>query len=169
MMKKMKWIILTGTVVLIIALCCVLFILRHGSSDYGGVMDGDGMINPYAVRSFSYYRGGGMENGHYRVTLEDDELTVERRIGQKTELKKYTVPDDIRSGIEKVLFESGMKEWHGDFPESEYIALDADTVSVIIDYYDEAHIEFDSNQDVPDEGWDAVNEAMRLLEAIADK
>ena len=55
--------------VLIMALCCVLFILRHGSSDYGGVMDGDGMINPVAISTFSYYRGGGMENGHYKLKV----------------------------------------------------------------------------------------------------
>ena len=69
MMKKMKWIILTGAAVLIMALCCVLFILRHGSSNYGGVMDGDGMINPVAISTFSYYRGGGMENGHYKLKV----------------------------------------------------------------------------------------------------
>ena len=166
-MKKMKWILIIAAV--IIALGCIWLIGKPGTSAPGNVLDGDGMINPAAVSMFSYYRGGGMENGHYRVTLEADKLTVERRIGERTNRKEYTVPDDTINAIEKVLYDSGMKEWRGDFPASEYIALDADTVSVTVDYYDGAHIEFNSNQEVPGEGWDAVNETMHLLEAIADK
>lgn len=166
-MKKMKWVLIIA--VGIIAFGGIWLIGKKGTSAPGNVLDGDGMINPTAVSTFSYYRGGGMENGHYRVTLVDDKLTVERRIGERTDRKEYTVPDDTINEVEKVLYDSGMKEWRGDFPASELIALDADTVSVTIDYYDGAHIAFDSNQEVPDEGWDAVNETMHLLEAIADK
>lgn len=168
-MEKTKWFLVTGAAVLIIAFCCVLFILKQRRSNYGGVMDGDGMVNPYAVSTFSYYRGGGMENEHYRVTLEQDELTVETRIGEKTKRKKYRVPDDTLRKIENTLYDSGMKEWKGDFPDSEYFALDEDTTSISIDYADGTHIEFESTQEVPDEGWSAVKETMRLLEAIADK
>lgn len=166
-MKKMKLILIIAAVITV--LCCILLWVRHGISDHGGVLDGDGMVNPYAVSTFSYYRGGGMENEHYRVTLEQDELTVETRIGEKTKRKKYRVPDDTLRKIENTLYDSGMKEWNGDFPDSEYFALDEDTTSISIDYADGTHIEFESTQEVPDEGWSAVKETMRLLEAIADK
>ena len=166
-MKKMKWILIVAAAIIVPGI--VFLVVRPGTESPGAVLDGDGMINPAAICTFSYYRGGGMENGHYRVTLQDSELTVERRIGEKTTRKNYTVPDDTISRIESVFYDSGMKKWQGNFPESEFIALDADTVSVVIDYYDGAHIQFDSNKEVPDEGWEAVNETMHLLEAIADK
>lgn len=175
-MKKMKWILIIAAVLIVLGIVFLIVKpgdeapgVKPGAEAPGAVLDGDGMINPTAVSKFSYYCGGGMENGHYRVTLEADELTVERRTGEKTARKKYTVPDETIAEIENVLFASGMKEWRGEFPTSEYFALDADTVSVSIDYYDGAHISFNSNQEVPGEGWDSVNETMRLLEAIADK
>lgn len=79
------------------------------------------------------------------------------------------VPDETINRIEKVLYDSGMKKGPGDFPENEYQALDAETVSVTVAYGDGAFIHFDSNQKVPDGYWEAVDETMRLLEAAADK
>ena len=166
-MKKMKCILIIAAV--IIAIGFVFLAGKRGKESTGGVLDGDGMVNPYGVSLFSYDRGGGMENARYLVTLEAGELTVEKRTGEKTTVKKYEVPGDTVSEIEKILYDSGMKKRQVDFPESEYVALDADTVSVVIDYYDGAHIAFDSNHEVPKECWDAVNETMRLLEAIADR
>ena len=100
------------------------------------------------------------------VTLEADELTVEERIGDKTTRKKYIVPDETINEIEKTLYDSDMKKRFGDFPERENSTMDADTISVVVDYGDGTHIEFDSNQEVPDEVWEAVNETIRLLEVI---
>lgn len=172
-MKKMKGILIIAAAFTVI--CCVLLIFRQGISnhrnisDSGSIHGGEGTGRPYAVSSFSYYRGGGMENEHYRVTLEANKLTVENRIGQKTTRKKYKVPDDVISEIEKALNDSGMKDWSGDFPQSEFFALDADTTSIEIDFGDGTHIEFDSDQIVPDGGWEAVRKTMDLLESIADK
>ena len=166
-MKKMKVILIIAAVLIVLG--AVWFLVKPGMPGPGSVLDGDGMINPYAISLFSYDRGGGMVNAHYRVTLEANELTVEERTGQETTIKKYEVPDETISSIEKVLYDSGMKKGQGDFPENEYQALDAETVSVIVDYGDGAHIQFDSNQKVPDEYWEAVDETMRLLESIADK
>ena len=166
-MKKMTWILIIAAVIIVLG--CIFIIVRPGTSNFGNVLDGDGMINPYAISRFYYDCGGGIVNARYTVTMEADELTVERRTGEQATRKKYIVPDETISKIENVLYDSGMKNQQGDFPESEYIALDADTISVVIDYYDGAHIEFDSNQEVPDGAWEAVDETMRLLEAIADR
>ena len=166
-MKKMQYILIFAAVIIVLGF--IVLMVKPGASASGGVLDGDGMINPHAVSMFSYDRGGGMKNARYHMTLEAGELTVEKRTGQETAIKKYEVPDDTISEIENILYDSGLKKRTGVFPESENIALDADTISVIIDYYDGAHIEFNSNQEVPDEGWDAVNKTMRLLEAAADK
>lgn len=166
-MKKMKYILIIAAVV--IALGIIFFMVRKSAPGPGGVLDGDGMINPYAISTFSYDRGGGMVNAHCHVTLEANELTVEERIGQETTVKKYEVPDETINRIEKVLYDSGMKKGPGDFPENEYQALDAETVSVTVVYGDGAFIHFDSNQKVPDGYWEAVDETMRLLEAATDK
>ena len=163
-MKKMIWILIIVAVLIVLGFA--LFKERPELSKTSNVLDGDGMVNPYAISSFTYYRSSGMVNGHYRVTLEADELTVEERIGDKTTRKKYIVPDETINEIEKTLYDSDMKKRFGDFPERENSTLDADTISVVVDYCDGAHIEFDSNQEVPDEVWEAVNETMRLLEAI---
>ncbi|MBQ0100146.1 MAG: hypothetical protein KBS39_01400, partial [Lachnospiraceae bacterium] len=113
-MKKMKYILIIAAVV--IALGIVFFMVRKSAPVPGGVLDGDGMINPYAISTFSYDCGGGMVNAHCHVTLEANELTVEERIGQKTTVKKYEVPDETINRIEKVLYDSGMKKGPGDFP-----------------------------------------------------
>ena len=66
-MKKMKWILII--IAVIIAIGFVWLIGKPGTSAPGNVLDGDGMINPVAISTFSYYRGGGMENGHYKLKV----------------------------------------------------------------------------------------------------
>lgn len=169
-MKKLKWIlILLAAVILALILW---FVLKPGDGGVigggGMIMDGDGMINPAAIESISYRRGGGMLGAFYNVSLEDDRLTIEscEGNGMKTVKKTRTIsPEDIGK-IEDIIYDSGMRDW-GVLPKNDMIALDAETTSVTVYYCDGASVSFGSDDVLPEGGWDAVGEVIALLEASA--
>lgn len=180
-MTKSRIIIVVIVVIGLVALGVFMWKLFFGKRNQGGdvkpfggdihVLDGDGMINPYAIQSFTYQRGGGELGASYVLYLENDKLTVERceGNGSKTVKKTYTVPSDVFENIMNILGAAGVRQFGNDLPRREEFALDAETTSVSVYYLDGASVSFDSDRKVPDGGWKAVNEVVELLENIADK
>ena len=169
-MKKMKWLIVIIAVIAVIVLAGAGIVIGMGRVRNNQVMDGDGMINPKAIDSFYYYRGGGELNAYYSILLENTKLTVESSEGNgcKTYKDNYTVPYEVIDEIQDVIMDSGMRQWK-ELPQKDIIAMDGETTSVTVNFTDGGSVYFYSDLEVPDGGWDAVREVVKILENIADK
>ena len=171
-MKKMGIIIaIIGAVICLVG-CGITFLGKPQVDPGGNYLDGDGMINEYAIESFTYQRGGGELGAFYNLYVTNsNELTVEECEGNgcKTYKKTYELPPEALSDMERILSQAGVRRWDDSFPDSEFFALDEETVSVRIHYCDGTDKSFNSNKVIPDNGWDAVNEVVTLLETVADK
>lgn len=162
-----RWII----VVIIVLVGISLLVARNRNEHNSKLPDGDGEVNSTAIDEFTYKCGGGSLNAHYALILKGDSLSVERceGNGSKTRKKNYTVPPEMINDITDIIFKSGMRDWEGSFERSELFALDAETTSVAVSFTDDRFVSFNSDLIIPDGGWEAVNEVVRMFESIADK
>lgn len=168
-MKRMS--ILIAVAVLVIAAGIGFLIVRYVIKSRNSVMDGDGMINPDAISIFSYQRSGGSLGASYRIFTEDDQMTVESCDGNgyKTYKKTYTLPPQIIQEMQSIISKSDMRNWDRNFAEKEIFAYDAETTSVSVYFADGASVTFNSGLEIPEGGWEAVDEVVNLLGKIADK
>lgn len=127
--------------------------------------------NPEAVDYFTYNRGGGELNAFYCMYLKGNQLTVERSEGNgsKTHKKKYKVPSDVSKSIETVLANAGIRQWGNNFAIKEEVVLDGETTAVTVAFSDGTVISFSSDFIIPQGGWSAVNDVVKLLEGVANK
>lgn len=167
-MKKMVYCIIAAVVVLA---CICILIVRGLSMNNNNVLDGDGMINPMAIDSFTYRRGGGSLGADYALVLQGNSLSVEKCEGNggKTYKKSFTVPPEVIENIMSIIYDSEMRLWGSDFERSDLFVLDGETTSVTVSFSDGRSVSFDSDLIIPEGGWDTVNEVVHLLENIADK
>lgn len=161
-MKKMKTLIVVFVGILFTLLIAFL-LFRNWTK--GQIMDGDGMIKESSTIRVSYYQGGSSLGELYRITLEDNVVTIKscQGNGYPTEEKSFEIYSDIYYLIDDIVYEYGMNEWEN-MPKSEEIVLDAASTSLTIDFRNGKSIKVSSDDILPDNGWEGVNKIVELLE-----
>ncbi len=121
----------------------------------------------HPIKRVTYSKSGGDLGAYYTLELSaDGKLTSTQCEGNGYEevSKHYALPEETVKKVEKFLAKSGCYKWK-DLKQSEYLALDAPTGSVNIDYADGRQVSFNSNQILPTEG--VINSLRKLLENAA--
>ena len=125
---------------------------------------------PYSgtIKRTYFSTGGGMDGGSLEITAENtDKGYILVRMEEKKTWNAKTVKRTVKADpalfreIEELVISFGVKDW-GDLPDSEFIALDAPTVSAGIDFTDGTYRSFYSYQVFP-EGCDGFIRAVREL------
>lgn len=160
-MKKMS---IAIVVVVVIILLVVIVPFKKNNKFDSYVMDGDGMINPRAINSFSYNRGGGELGAYFSLYLNDTELLIMQSEGNgsRESKKKTKISYEDIDAIQDIIGDAGIRNW-GELPASDMFALDEEVTSVSIGFSDGTHVQFDSNKIVPDGGWPAINSIVDIL------
>ncbi|MGN0572661.1 MAG: hypothetical protein ACI4IX_01860 [Acutalibacteraceae bacterium] len=165
----MKILLIVGVSVALVGaavLGIVFYVLQNS------VLDKTGMINEKAniVDECIYSLYGGMEGESLYIRLSADEngsAVIESSSvnsnGAPEETKTLSVPFEAVEKIRDVCIEYGVMNW-GELEYSEYIALDAPTVSLTFSVTEEEYsVTINSNQELPEVGNGIFNEVYDIL------
>jgi len=123
---------------------------------------GNSLGNLYSVEA---YRG---DDGSMIVRVREAEMH-----SVPIEVHEYRAPDDLLDQIGAIVDQAGMKEW-GKLPPSEFIALDAATTSIRLEYENAdpdalipEYLSYSFNDELPEGGREAINSIYDLMIACA--
>ena len=135
----------------------------------------------YGQLRSAYYSDSGNSLGNlYSVEAcrnDDGNMIVRVREAEMhsvpIEVREYRAPDDILDQIDAIVDQAGMKEW-GELPPSEFIALDAATTSINLEYENAdpaelipKYLRYSFNDELPEGGRGAINGIYDLMMTYA--
>lgn len=164
MNKNMITVIITISIILVVALCFILYYIFGNKTPYTPI-EGE-MI------SAEFSSAGGMDGGStsIEITKENDTTAKVHYNTQKyynaPEIDKtYTVDIQILKDIETVFKENKMDNWNN-LPLSEEQALDAPIDHFYFKFEGGESVSFSDNEDYPDNNYDAVRSIYKLMKSV---
>ncbi len=146
----------------------------------GSTSKGEGEEMFGQLRSAYYSDSGNSLGNLYSVEAcrgDDGSMIVRVREAEMhsvpIEVHEYRAPDDLLDQIDAIVGQAGMKEW-GELPPSEFIALDAATTSINLEYenadpaeFIPKYLRYSFNDELPEGGREAINGIYDLMIACA--
>lgn len=117
------------------------------------------------IQILSYYYGGDATGVKYRIVLSSNTFTVEdcQGNGYKTETKKYKASQGLYDELMQIIERYQIKDWKDVEKENE-VPLDGNIKSLYIIFKDEQEIYVSSNDQLPQDGWKAIQQIVAVFE-----
>lgn len=136
----------------------------------GQIMDGPGMEYEPEIRSVSYCHGGSSAGELYRIDLCESAFTVTEcpAAGCSTSERSYDVGADIYAELADIAERYDVRSWT-DLPDARIQALDGSVTSISIWFSDGTAVYASSGNELPEGGWDAINEMVEVFETEIER
>lgn len=166
MNKNMITIIITISIILVIALCIILYSVFRDKPTYTPI-DGE-LIN------VEFSSAGGMEGGYTSIEITKESDTTAKvqynyqEYHNAPEIKKDFIVDvQVLKDIEKVFRDNKMETWN-DLPLSEEQVLDAPIDHFYFKFENGETVSFNDGQQYPNDNFDAVRSIYNLIKSVND-